>query len=306
MRKVVFKDPFPSPFGALFAPAAEKGAAAARVRDLPKRMIEAAKEKAKEKFAKPSVARSIAPQSVSGFTVSFARTREEVLEAQRLRYKVFAEEMGASVPRATDDDGQAIDADMFDKVCDHLLVRDNATLQVIGTYRILPPHQARKIGCTYSEGEFFLTRLQPLRSNMVELGRSCVHRDYRSGAVIMLLWKGIAEYMKAGGYEHLFGCASISMRDGGHAAATLFKHLETDHMASPEYHVFPRTPLPVAALAEGEADVEAPPLVKGYLRVGAQICGAPAWDPDFNTADLPMLLSLSRMNPRYRKHFFGM
>lgn len=299
MRKASVQDPFPSPFGALFEPAQDIGPGF-RVRDLSKRMFEAAKVK----FAKPDAARLVAPESISGFTMSFARTADEVLEAQRLRYKVFAEEMGASVPRAADREGRPIDADLFDKYCDHLLVRDNATLQVIGTYRILPPHQAQKIGCSYSEGEFFLTRLAPLRSSLVELGRSCVHRDYRSGAVIMLLWKGIAQYMRAGRYEHLFGCASISMRDGGHAAATLFAHIESKHMASAEYHVFPRTPLPVAQLAEA-AEVDAPPLVKGYLRVGAQICGAPAWDPDFNTADLPMLLSLSRMSPRYRKHFFG-
>ncbi|HEU4621820.1 MAG TPA: GNAT family N-acyltransferase [Burkholderiaceae bacterium] len=256
-------------------------------------------------FSGLNVAHKVKAQSLSGLTVAFAHSHEEVLEAQRLRYKVFAEEMGANIPYAVDSEGRRIDADLFDKYCDHLIVRDNASGQVIGTYRILPPHGARRAGCSYSEGEFFLTRLAPMRANMVELGRSCVHQNYRSGAVIMLLWKGIAEYMKAGGYEYLFGCASIGMHDGGLAAATLFRTLERSYMASPEVHVFPRAPLPIESLVMDSAPFEAPPLVKGYLRVGAQICGAPAWDPDFNTADLPMLLSLSRMSPRYRKHFFG-
>jgi putative hemolysin len=246
----------------------------------------------------------LAPVTEAGYTASFATTDFEIREAQRLRYKVFAEEMGASLTRALDDEGRPIDADMFDAYCDHLIVRDNSTQQVIGTYRILPPHQAKKIGCYYSESEFFITRLLPLRDQLVELGRSCVHQDYRTGPVIMLLWKGIAQYMQDGGYDYLMGCASVSMRDGGHLAASLFRKLEPTSMADSEYHVFPRLALPLERL-DSTLDVDAPPLVKGYLRIGARIAGAPAWDPDFNTADLPMLLSMSRMNARYRKHFFG-
>jgi putative hemolysin len=265
-------------------------------------------EGAKARFSRQPVApvrRLVAePVAEGGFTASFATSEFEIREAQRLRSKVFAEEMGANLTRNFDDEGRPIDADMFDPYCDHLIVRDNATQQVIGTYRILPPHQAKKIGCYYSESEFFLTRLLPLRDRLVELGRSCVHQDYRSGPVIMLLWKGIAGYMKAGGYEYLMGCASVSMRDGGHLAASLFRKLEPTYLADAEYHVFPRLSLPLDRL-DATLDVEAPPLVKGYLRIGARIAGAPAWDPDFNTADLPMLMSMSKMNPRYRKHFFG-
>lgn len=300
------KDRFPSPLAALFAPVEER-APGGGLLALPKRVIAGTRariEDTRTRFARPHVARRIEPHTASGFTVSFARTPAEVREAQRLRYKVFAEEMGAALPNVVDEEGRRIDQDMFDRHCDHLIVREAATLQVIGTYRILPPHAAKKIGCYYSESEFFLTRLAHMRQNMVELGRSCVHQDYRTGPVIMLLWKGIAEYMKTGGYEHLIGCASISMRDGGHIAASLYRALEGKHLAPAEYQAFARLALPIERL-DSSLEVEAPPLVKGYLRVGAMICGAPAWDPDFNTADFLMLLSLSRMNPRYRKHFFG-
>ncbi len=301
------KDSFPSPFAALFAPAEVERRSGGGLLALPKRMIEGTRariEITRTKLGRPAVAKRIQSQEVHGFTVGFARTPAEVREAQRLRYKVFAEEMGAGLAHVVDEEGRRIDQDMFDRFCDHLIVRDNKTLQVIGTYRILAPHAAKKIGCYYSESEFFLTRLAHLRHNMVELGRSCVHQDYRSGAVIMLLWKGIAEYMRAGGYEHLIGCASISMRDGGHTAASLYRALEAKHLAPAEYQIFPRLALPIEKL-DTTLEVEAPPLVKGYLRVGAMICGAPAWDPDFNSADFLMLLSLSRMSERYRKHFFG-
>lgn len=261
-------------------------------------------DSAKLKWARPNPVRQIKPQQASGFTVSFARTPSEIREAQRLRYKVFAEEMGAVIAPSYDDEGRPIDADIFDRYCDHLIVRDNASEQVIGTYRLLPPHAAKKVGAYYSESEFFLTRLLPLKPRLVELGRSCVHQNYRTGPVIMMLWKGIAQYMQAGGYEYLMGCASISMRDGGHVAASLYQSLVQEHEAPAEYHVFPRLPLPIEKL-NAELKVEAPPLLKGYLRLGGLICGAPAWDPDFNTADLFILVSLSAINPRYRKHFLG-
>ncbi|MDW9253849.1 acetyltransferase domain protein [Burkholderia thailandensis] len=114
---------------------------------------------------------------------AWARTEDELREAQRLRHSVFAEEMGAHVSGPA-----GLDVDPFDPYCDHLLVRDLDTLKVVGTYRVLPPHQAARVGRLYAEGEFDLSRLTHLRSKMVEVGRSCVHRDYRSGAVIMALW----------------------------------------------------------------------------------------------------------------------
>ncbi len=235
--------------------------------------------------------------STPQFAVYITRSEEEIREAQQLRHQVFSEEMGAHL--STKQAG--IDEDIYDAYCDHLIVRDNATLQVVGTYRILAPHDAKHLGY-YSDTEFFTTRLNHLKPNLVEFGRSCVHADYRNGAVIMSLWAGLAQYMLANGYEHVIGCASISMRDGGHQAASLFNRLKDEHLAPADYQVFPRNPLPLNKL-HGTLEVEAPPLIKGYLRVGAKICGDPAWDPDFNSADFFMLLSLADINPRYAKHF---
>ena len=221
----------------------------------------------------------------------------EIREAQRLRYAVFAGEMGAHLSNAND----GIDEDIYDAWCDHLIVRDRESHQVVGTYRIVRPEVAARLGY-YADTEFFTTRLAPLKPNLLEFGRSCIHPDFRSGPVIMLLWTALARYMVEGGYEHVMGCASVSMRDGGHQAASLFHRLEQEHPASPEFRVFPRNPLPLDRLTR-TLPVDAPPLVKGYLRIGAQVCGDPAWDPDFNTADFFMLLSLSKMNPRYARHF---
>ncbi len=231
---------------------------------------------------------------------TLAQSEGEVREAQRLRFKVFAEEMGATLTGAED----GLDKDLFDPYCDHLLVRDSDTNEVVGTYRILTPAQAKRIGSYYSQTEFDLTRLLHLSDRMVEVGRSCVHPDYRNGATIALLWAGLAKYMETHNYEYMMGCASISMADGGHLAASVYHTLKDTHLSPIEWRVFPRCALPLEALDSG-LDAPVPPLIKGYLRAGAYICGDPAWDPDFNTADLLVFLPLSRVNPRYAKHFLG-
>ncbi|HWU85509.1 MAG TPA: GNAT family N-acyltransferase, partial [Rhodocyclaceae bacterium] len=213
------------------------------------------------------------------YAVRLACTATDILEAQRLRYRVFAEEMGARLnPRVA-----GVDSDIYDPYCEHLIVRDERADKIVGTYRILTPRAAARIGSYYSESEFDLIRLHDLRAKTVEIGRSCIDPDYRNGAVISLLWAKLAEYMLTGGYEYLIGCASISMADGGHNAANLFVQLIDDYIAPPEYRVFPRHPLPFERLVTG-IKAEVPPLVKGYLRAGAYVCGEPAWDPDFNTA----------------------
>ena len=233
-------------------------------------------------------------------TVALARNESEIREAQRLRYKVFAEEMGARL--TTHEAG--LDQDRFDAFCDHLLVRDGTSGEVIGTYRILPPHQARHIGGYYSEQEFDFTRLAHLRDSMVEIGRSCVHPDYRGGAVITLLWSGLADYLRVRDYDYLMGCASIGMQDGGHTAASVYRQLAETRLAPAEWRVFPRHPLALAQL-DSRQPVSTPPLIKGYLRVGAFVCGEPAWDADFNTADLMLLLSVKEMNQMYARHFMN-
>jgi len=221
-----------------------------------------------------------------------------------LRYQIFAGEMGARL----NSDVPGHDIDLFDDYCEHLLVRDQATREVIGTYRVLTPAQAKRVGSTYSDLEFDLTRLRMLRDRMVELGRSCVHPEHRHGGVIMALWGALGEFMVRNQLDTMIGCASIPMLHNGvlsgDVAASIWKQLKETHLASIEYHVRPRLPLPVEEL-NGDLQVEPPALIKGYLRLGTKVLGAPAWDPDFNSADLPMLMRLQDLPARYRKHFLG-
>ncbi|WP_372528637.1 GNAT family N-acetyltransferase [Piscinibacter sp.] len=241
------------------------------------------------------------------FEVVWARDDDDVRQAQHLRYLVFATEMGArlSVPQGSPPEH---DVDMFDAYCEHLLVRALGSGEepgpVIGTYRVLTPAAAQRVGGLYSETEFDLTRLRPLRPKMVELGRSCVHPAWRSGGAILALWGALAEFMVRNKLDTMIGCASVSMRDGGHVAASLWEQLRQTHLAPIEWQVRPRLPLPVEEL-QRDLEVEAPALIKGYLRCGAKVLGPPAWDPDFNTADLPMLMRINDLPPRYRKHFLG-
>ena len=214
-------------------------------------------------------------QSQNRLYVSLARNASEVAEAQRLRYQVFAEELGAQIASASHAKTRGLDIDGFDAFCDHLLVRESATHQVIGTYRILNPEQAFNAGGYYSAGEFDLSRLAHLFSSMVEVGRACVHQDYRSGGTITMLWAGLAKYMQTHNYEYMIGCGSVPIHDGGHIAASLYHKLKDDYLSPAEYRVFPHNPLPINALDQ-DLPVTCPPLIKGYLRLGAYICGEPA------------------------------
>ena len=240
----------------------------------------------------------------SGLSVSWARHQDEVRAAQRLRYQVFAGEMGARLTTPV----PGHDIDLFDNYCEHLLVRDVASGQVIGTYRVLTPVQAQRVGSTYSDTEFDLTRLRGMRDRMVELGRSCVHPEHRHGGVIMALWAALAEFMVRNQLDTMIGCASVPMLHHGmvcgDVAASIWRQLQATHLAPIEHHVRPRLPLPLDSL-NGLLAVEPPALIKGYLRMGAKVLGPPAWDPEFNSADLPMLMRLADLPQRYRKHFLG-
>ncbi len=233
-------------------------------------------------------------------SVSLAKTQGEIAEAQQLRHRIFAVEMGARLEAGA----AGHDRDRFDDYCDHLLVRDGDTGEVVGTYRLLAPDRAREAGGLYAEGEFDLARLAGLRDGLVEAGRACVHPAHRGGAAVGLLWSGIADYMRAGGYRYLAGCASVSLADGGRTAAGIYRRLAATHAAPAEWRVFPKLPLPLEAL-DPAPDPPLPPLIKGYARAGASVCGAPAWDPDFNTADFFMLLPLERLDSRYAARFLA-
>ncbi len=246
--------------------------------------------------------RSVA--SAPNYSIVVAGTSEEVSAAQRLRHLVFAEEMGARLHTPV----PGLDVDIFDDYCDHLLIRDDRSGEVVGTYRMLPPHRAAQLGRLYADGEFDLSGLADLRGLLVETGRSCVHPGHRSGAVINLMWTGIARYLHLHGHRWLSGCASVPLADGGDAAAAVWEVVREKHIAPPRLRVAPRIPYPVGpAPTADRASLLAtvPPLLRGYLRLGAWIGGEPAHDVDFAVADFFVLLSLDRVDPRYLRHFLG-
>jgi putative hemolysin len=234
------------------------------------------------------------------YSLLVARDSDEVVAAQRLRHQVFATEMGAvlhtSVP--------GHDVDDFDRFCDHLVVRDDRTGDIVGTYRMLPPERAAEAGRLYSDGEFDLSALDALRPSLVETGRSCVHPDHRNGAVVSLVWAGIARYMLLSGHSWLIGCASVPLHDGGSFAAGVWDVVRAKHHAPEEYRVTPLKPWEVDSVRRPDRTV-LPPLLKGYLRLGAWVCGPPALDEDFGVVDLPVLLGMDRVDQRYLKFFLG-
>ncbi|OKI43497.1 hypothetical protein A6A29_06840 [Streptomyces sp. TSRI0281] len=242
--------------------------------------------------------------SAPAYRVSLAVDEDDVRAAQRLRHQVFAGELGARL----DGPEPGLDSDAFDAYCDHLLVRESATGDVIATYRLLPPERARIAGRLYADSEFDLSRLGPIRDDLVEVGRSCVHPAHRDGAVIALIWAGLARYMERSGHTWLAGCCSIPLADGGALAARSWDTVRTKHLAPEEYWVTPRRLWDASGhpTGSGGARADLPPLLRGYLRLGAWVCGAPAYDPDFNVADLYVLLSLRRTDPRYLRHFLSL
>jgi len=242
------------------------------------------------------------------YTTAWARHQDDVRAAQRLRHDVFVKEMGArTAPMAGVPDRH--DADLFDDFCEHLLVLSHETTtgrpEVVGTYRVLTPAAARRAGGWYTDTEFDLTRLRQWRDQMAELGRSCVHPDHRGGAVILMLWSALADFLERNGLHHVIGCASVEMHDGGHRAASLWEKLRRTHLAPIDMHVRPRLPLPVDELDTTLA-ADPPALIRGYLRCGAKVLGPPAWDPDFNVADLPLWLQTRDLPDRYRRSQTGM
>lgn len=222
---------------------------------------------------------------------------DEVLAAQRLRHRVFAGELGATLHGAP-----GVDADRFDAFCDHLLVREDSTGEIVGTYRMLPPARARAAGALYAEGEFDLAALAPLRPELVETGRSCVHPDHRNGAVVGLVWAGLARYMVLSGNRWLVGCASVPLADGGALAASVWDQVQRRHLAPDALRVRPRRAWEAPPAAQR---LTVPPLLRGYLRLGALVCGPPAHDPDFGSADFLVLLDVPGMDERYVRFFLG-
>ncbi len=227
-----------------------------------------------------------------------AKDDDDILAALRLRHRVFVGEMSAQIEHAE----RGIERDRFDEHCVHLLVREDDSHRAVGTYRILSAAVAQLTGGFYSETEFDLCGLPEKLDRVVEIGRACVDPEYRNGAVIAMLWAGLFRYLAGQQADYVIGCASVSLAEGRENAAAMCNRLVRDWLAPPQWRVVPRRPFPIGDAGDAP-DSSIPALIKGYLRLGAYVCGEPAFDPEFGTADLLMILPMARMNSRYLRHF---
>lgn len=230
-------------------------------------------------------------------SVELAATPEDIIASQRLRYQVFAEEQGAVLPSAR----EGLDRDYYDTFSHHLLVRNLNTGEVVGSTRILTQESAAQAGSFYSENEFDISTMLPnLRGNSIEIGRTCIHPDFRNGAGIGMLWSGLAQFMELHKVDFMFGCASVGMRDGGSQVTAIMNEIRAKHLAPSTLWVTPRhqlTPVPPAER------MKMPPLLKAYLKLGAWVAGEPCLDTDFKVADVFILLDVNNLNTRYHRHF---
>lgn len=248
--------------------------------------------------AQTATARPGSRQLQAGLT----RDPTVIEQAQRLRYRVFSSEYNSDLGATT----PGIDADEYDQLCDHLVVTDTRTGNLIATTRILPQCRIGNVNEFYSAGEFNLSALASLSGSMAELGRTCVHPDYRNGATISLLWSALAEFLIEHRIDYLIGCASVGMSDGGHRAWRIANYLQDTYLADECFRVTPLRELPHLANTQGtDRPVDVPPLIRAYMRLGARVCGAPCWDPEFRCADLLVLLEVDRLAARYCRHFMG-
>jgi len=238
------------------------------------------------------------PQSIGSLRVGLATTPAEIQEAQRLRYEVFAQEMGARLHTTT----PGLDQDRFDSYCQHLLVRDVVTEKVVSCTRLLNAQQAQRAGGFYSQTEFDLSRVLANPGRFVEVGRTCVHRDYRNGTTITALWSGLAGLVSEQGIDYFMGCASVPLGDNNREAQAIFADLVHRYLSTEEFRAWPHRPLPRQDMAAC-VEYQLPPLLKAYLRIGAKICGEPCLDPDFQVADLFIVVSTQRLERRYARHF---
>lgn len=243
------------------------------------------------------------------FEVRLARDEAEIRAAQALRYRVFVEEMGAEVDGACH--AARRDVDRFDAVCDHLLVlgqgeRDPA---VLGCYRLLRHDVATRHGGFYTAGEFAIGPLARGGQRICEVGRSCVDPAWRQGAVVQLLWRGIAEYLEDHAIDLLFGCASLPGTDPD-ALAPALTWLHHHHRAPAAMR--PRAlrhrhvrldRMPLERVDPQAAQRMLPPLVKGYLRLGGMIGDGAVIDLEFHTTDVCVVLPTDRIAARYRRHY---
>lgn len=239
--------------------------------------------------------------SAARFVARFAADEAELMESLRLRYRVFAQELGAAVGSASD----GIDADPFDVHCRHLVVHDNWSGEIVASTRLLTEPGAAAAGGFYSQGEFDLAFLGRLPGRKMEVGRTCVAPAFRNGAVIATLWSRLAACVTEDRIDYLFGCASIGLEDGPHYAHAVMDHLTGNFLSSGEQRVTPYLTLPSEDVPKASTPPRLPPLVKAYVSLGARACGPAYWDKSFNCLDVFMLLDVARLAPRYRRRFLA-
>ena len=242
---------------------------------------------------------------VPRYTLLLSSDPQWIGAAQRLRYAVGSTEPGFSLSTH----GSGLDADRFDEFCDHLLVRDDHSGELVGCYRMLPPPGAIAAGGLYTATEFDIRALDALRPSLVEMGRAAVRPDHRNGAVVLLMWGGILAYLDRCGYDFVAGCVSVPTHPEGSAPGRLLRGVRDvvlrRHAAPPELSVHPYRPVVLDGRRLDDIEPPAraanslPPLMRGYLRLGAQVCGEPAHDPEFGVGDFPALLDKRRADIRY-------
>jgi putative hemolysin len=250
-----------------------------------------------------AAAAALVPQTATELRLSWARSDADVREAQRLRHAVFAGEKGALL-RPPPGTPEGLDADLYDPHCDHLLVRavplGDDTGPVVATYRVLLPEAAKRLGGLYAEQRFDLTRLRAHRPRLAELGRACVHPAHRQGAALLMMWGEIVALLARHGVDYALGSVSLCARDGGARAWAVWQQVAAQHLAPLEWQVRSRCPLPRPLRPLG-TEVVVDPLLRGYLKLHGQLLGEPAWDGDFQCADLPVMVRLDTLPGRFRR-----
>ena len=249
------------------------------------------------------------PDSGPAYTIKIAETEEDLRAAQALRYEVFVKELGGG--GALVDHAAGLERDRFDPFVDHMLLTDESAGSVVGVYRLLREEQARQAGAFYSESEYDLTLLKTSGRRLLELGRSCLHRDYRGGTAMYHLWNGLADYVTQHGIELLFGTASFHGTDVRALAGPL-SLLHHSHLAPPELrvravpgHYQSMNLLPPEDIDRKAAMVQVPALIKAYLRLGGVVGDGAFVDRAFNTTDICLILDTARMTDKQRRLYAG-
>lgn len=245
------------------------------------------------------------PQPGPSFSVYLAETESDLLAAQSLRYEVFVRELGGG--GALVDHARGLERDGFDPFFDHMVVRDDAADKIVGVYRLLRSDQAARAGQFYSEDEYDLTPLKNSGRTLLELGRSCLHRDYRGGAAMFHLWTGLADYVLRHEIEVLFGVASFHGANPAALAEPLsllhHNHLAPDalRVRALAAHFQPMDLIPADELDRRKAMVEMPALIKAYLRLGGVVGEGAFVDTAFNTTDVCLIMDTARMNAKQKR-----